>query len=123
MRGIDEWFTGEDESMVAGVGEGAQGSAAAALRRAHSCLEARPREPVSPHRPFRLLHAVDPASARLSAAWFRACLLCSLRMPLPCYRPTPPRAALAPPRYAPATAPGPPPRAPSGSHMKEHLSP
>ena len=25
MRGIDEWFTGEDESMVAGVGEGTRG--------------------------------------------------------------------------------------------------
>ena len=27
MRGIDEWFTREDESMVAGVGEGARGGA------------------------------------------------------------------------------------------------
>ena len=27
MRGIDEWLTGEDESMVAGVGEGARGGA------------------------------------------------------------------------------------------------
>ena len=27
MRGIDEWFTGDDESMVAGVGEGARGGA------------------------------------------------------------------------------------------------
>ena len=27
MRGIDEWLTGEDESMVAGVGEGARSRA------------------------------------------------------------------------------------------------
>ena len=26
VRGIDEWLTGEDESMVAGVGEGARGN-------------------------------------------------------------------------------------------------
>ena len=25
MQGIDEWLTGEDESTVAGVGEGARG--------------------------------------------------------------------------------------------------
>ena len=27
MRGIDEWLTGEDESMLAGVREGARGGA------------------------------------------------------------------------------------------------
>ena len=32
MRGIDEWFTREDESMVAGVGEGARGGARKRVR-------------------------------------------------------------------------------------------
>jgi len=78
-------LTGEDESVVVGVGEGAcGGSNGRAVGAAALCW------------PLRLPHAAGSVPARLDTAWIRACLPSFLRTPLPYCTPTPPRAAPAP---------------------------
>jgi len=102
VRGIDEWLTGEDESVAVGVREGARGGgngrAVGAATLCCRCLDACPHKPASLHRQLRLPRAADPALARLAAAWISARLPSSLRAPLPYCRPAPPRTAPAPPR-------------------------
>ena len=53
VRGIDEWFTGEDESMVAGVGEGTRGGGGPPTRTPCAALLHAPRAAWGTLRPCR----------------------------------------------------------------------